>query len=511
VSRQPGNCYHEGGVSDIFRDVPAEFPDYLRDESRQVGRADSISFPSTEDEVREHLRQMASARRTVTTQGARTGITAGAVPDGGHILNLSRLKGVLAFKGAEPATIRVQAGLSLAELREVVREESRSRWFFPPDPTETSASLGGMVACNASGACSFLYGATRRYVTALGVVLPDGSLLRLRRGDQTCRGRSFRIETECGRAVAGLIPDYQVPLIKSAAGYYVQPDMDLVDLFLGAEGTLGVVTEAELRLVASPRLVVGILAFLASEEDAVRLTQALKKAGAAALEYFDGNVLDLVRDSRRTSVPVPPSCRAALYIEYHAANDEESEDSLSQLAESADRAGCSLEQAVVATEKGQIERLKDFRHAVPEAVNQMVGERKKAAPGITKLGTDLAVPDPFLPEMMALYRDSLTRIGVDHLIFGHIGDNHLHVNIIPRSQEEYERGRELYLEWARAAVLMGGTVAAEHGIGKLKRDLLLRMYGTEAVQQMRRLKQCFDPEGLLNRGNLFLPGPEPEV
>jgi D-lactate dehydrogenase (cytochrome) len=498
----------ESGVSDIYRNVPIEFPDYLRDESRQIGYADSISFPSTEQQVSEHLKEMSAARRPVTTQGARTGITGGAVPYGGHILNLARLKNILTFNDSDDgASITVQAGLSLAELREAVREASRGRFFFPPDPTETSASLGGMIACNASGARTFLYGATRRYVARLRVILSDGAILQLARNEQKCRGQSFQLESECGRVVAGVIPGYRMPGIKSAAGYYVKPEMDLIDLFVGSEGTLGVITEAELRLKPSPRVLVGALVFLDSSQDAIRLVQALKRQPAAALEYFDSHALDLLRtEHHATALTLPGARRAALYIEYHAGSDEESENQLGQLADSAAEIGCSLEDAVVATDEGQMQRLKDFRHAVPEAVNRLVAERKKTAPGITKLGTDLAVPDQFLPGFMVLYQEGLARLGLEHVIFGHIGDNHLHVNIIPRNQEEYERGRGLYLEWAREAVRVGGTVAAEHGIGKLKRDLLLQMYGREAIDQMQSLKKCFDPDGLLNRGNLFPPG-----
>ena len=104
---------------------------------------------------------------------------------------------------------------------------------------------------------------------------------------------------------------------------------------------------------------------------------------------------------------------------------------------------------------------------------------------------------------MALYREGLERLGLENVIFGHIGDNHLHVNIIPRTAEEYEKGRNLYQEWACKVVKVGGTVSAEHGIGKLKREMLEEMYGPKAIEEMRELKRCFDPLGLLNRGNLF--------
>ena len=157
----------------------------------------------------------------------------------------------------------------------------------------------------------------------------------------------------------------------------------------------------------------------------------------------------------------------------------------------------------LATTDRELERLKYFRHAVPEAVNLLIDERRKTVPGLPKLGTDMAVPDAALERVWALYHEGLARHGLDYVIFGHVGNNHLHVNILPRTLAEYETGKSLYLEWAEAIVGMGGTVSAEHGIGKFKVALLQTLYGAEGVAQMRAVKRAFDPEGLLNRGNLF--------
>jgi D-lactate dehydrogenase (cytochrome) len=150
-----------------------------------------------------------------------------------------------------------------------------------------------------------------------------------------------------------------------------------------------------------------------------------------------------------------------------------------------------------------MERMKKFRHAVPEAVNLTIDERRKTEPQITKLGTDLAVPDDCLERIIRLYRDGLSQAGLQSVMFGHIGNNHLHVNIIPANLEQYDAGKKLYLEWARAVVAMGGTVSAEHGIGKLKTEMLKIMYGEEGVREMLGVKRVFDPELRLNRGNLF--------
>jgi len=492
--------------------VEDDFPDYLRDESRQTGWADSISFPLSTDEIRDHLRYAEARRELVTLQGARTGITAGAVPEGGHVLNLSRMKRLLSVKKEPLPTVVVQPGLSLAEIRTAIREEIGSKWFFPPDPTETSASIGGMIACNASGARSFLYGAVRAYIHSLRVMLIDGSTLLIRRQANRASNRSFEITAECGRRIAGALPSYRLPSMKNASGYFAQDEMDLVDLFVGSEGTLGVVFEAELSLRPNPPVQFGLLAFLPDENGAlavVRRARAMARIkpeteGLAALEFFDERSLALVRNEPAgTELRLPEGPGVAVYLEYHGHQENFLEDRVASLSQHLEKCGADPETAWLATSEKEMERLKAFRHAIPEAVNRTIGERKKTNPGLTKLGTDLAVPDDRLDDVVRLYREGLDRLGLEHVIFGHIGNNHLHVNIIPRSTDEYEKGRQLYREWGRAVVRMGGTVSAEHGIGKLKREMLMEMYGPEGIEEMKRLKACFDPDSLLNRGNLF--------
>ncbi len=518
----------------IRTNVATEYPDYLKDESRRSGKAETISFPASEDEVRAILAHIHAGGVGVTTQGGRTGITGGAVPAGGHILNLSRMARVLGLRhDADTGTfsITVQPGLLLADLRKMIRQgefdtsgwsaeslgalarlRAAGRFFLTPDPTETSASLGGMAACNASGACSFHYGPTRRYVTAARVALADGAMLDLRRGREKAEGRAFRVTTEDGRVLAGQLPPYTMPRVKNASGFYAEDNMDLVDLFVGAEGTLGVFTQIELRLVPEPPCRWGVAAFFPSEAAAVSFVKAVRAQPAeslpVAIEFFDARSLGLLRRQKAVNpafaeIPdMPAAWHTAVYVEYHGA-----EESVTQAVESmADlivRAGGREDASWTATNEHELERLKYFRHAVPEAVNLLIDERRKQEPGLAKLGTDMAVPDGCLDDVLAMYHGGLDAAGLDHVMFGHIGNNHLHVNILPRSLQDYAVGQDLYLQWARRTLAMGGTVSAEHGIGKFKVALLREMYGEAGIQAMRAVKRVFDPAGLLNRGNLF--------
>ena len=197
---------------------------------------------------------------------------------------------------------------------------------------------------------------------------------------------------------------------------------------------------------------------------------------------------------------VPPGQAAAVYVELHG---EEVEERLLGLAECVEDCGGDSGATWLAEGKKELERLKAFRHALPEAVNLTIDERRRSVPELTKLGTDMSVPNQALAHILERYRRDLAAAGLEHVMFGHIGANHIHVNILPRSLEEYRQGRELYGRWAEEVVRLGGSVSAEHGIGKLKTDLLRLMYGDQGIAQMRALIECFNPGVRLNRGNMI--------
>jgi D-lactate dehydrogenase (cytochrome) len=518
----------------ISTNVAAEHPDFLRDESRRSGTADALAQPRTEAELRVALALAREHGWAVTVQGGRTGIAGGAVPEGGLLINLGRMNRVLGLRQAGGGFVVVaQPGVVLQDLRRMLhaREFAAADWsaeslaalaalraappqVFPPDPTETTATLGGMAACNASGACTFRYGATRRHIAGLRLMLPDGDVLALQRGAARAQGRAFALETQAHRRLAGRLPDYRLPQVKNAAGFFAADGMDLVDLFIGAEGTLGILTELDLQLRPAPVARWGLLTFFPGQAAAVRFVQAARAAGDAqlvALEFFDARALALLRRERARMAALgalpelPAHFHTAVYAELHADGEEAAAESAAALAALLTASGGSEEACWLATTEHDMEKFKAFRHALPEAVNRLIDERRKTEPTLTKLGTDMAVPDAHLSPILERYERDLAAAGLDYVIFGHIGNNHLHVNILPASKADYQRGRELYLAWARDVVGWGGTVAAEHGIGKLKAPLLEVMFGAAGIAEMRAVKRVFDPAGRLSPGNLFAP------
>ncbi len=514
--------------------TPEDIQPYLRDESSWTGAAESVSFPQSEDEIREALRVYSQKGAPITIQGARTGITGAAVPVGGHVINLSRFSRALGMRWDDADNrflLTVQPGMLFSQVQKGLADKefntqgwsreslsayrrfcAEGRWSFAADITETSASIGGMVSTNASGAKSYLYGPMRAHVVGLRLLLADGRAVTLRRGEQFAQGGFFRLRLEDGTAVEGRLPSYRMPAVKNASGYYIKPDMDLLDLFIGSEGTLAVVTEITLALSPTPARSIGLLAFFGDMPGALKYVQALKRLQGtqkpAAIEYFDRACLDMIRGEQlearsHKDLPLLPSAEA-VYVEFHQPTQADADTRLRQVRLLLQENGGKPAETWLAATPQDLEKLIGFRHAVPESINHIIAECKRGTPMLTKLGTDMAVPDDKLAWVLNLYAESLGTLGLEGLKFGHIGDNHLHVNILPATAEDYRRGKALIQEWARQVIAAGGTVSAEHGIGKLKTAQLLDMYGREAVKEMRALKRCFDPLGLLNPGNMFV-------
>ena len=437
---------------------------YIEDASGFRGPADRVFAPANEAEL---LAILAEARREaapVTLGGAKTGVTGGAVPQGGWAVSMEKFLRLEISAGRAIAG----AGVSIEALHAAA---SRTGQFYAPDPTERTASIGGTIATNASGSRSFRYGSTRKHVLGLRVALMDGRVLQIRRGD----------------AIDFPVPRLPLPATtKSTAGYPLSPGMEWIDLFAGSEGTLGIVVEAELQLLPKPDDVLAGVIFLDDDDAALKAVEEWRSLeGLRMLEYFDRNSLAFLR---QRFPETRADAGAALLIEQENGDvdfwvDNAPEDSWFAASES-DR-----------------ERFRKFRHALPELVNDTVRRR-----GFLKLNSDFAVPLAANREMLAYYHTGLRARALDYVIFGHIGDAHVHVNILPNSQDDDSRGRELMLDFARHAVALGGTVSAEHGLGKRKAHLLEIQYTPDQIDAMKAVKRRLDPAWLLNRGNLF-PSP----
>ena len=509
----------------LTKSQPDEIQGFLSDASYvQGGHATSVVFPESAEEVAEILAQATREQTPVTVSGAGTGTVAGRVPFGGIVLATDKLNriGAIFQNDHGGGGVTAEAGVILRDFQQEVGSKGL---LYPPDPTERGCFLGGNVATNASGARTFKYGPTRNYVERLKIALPTGEVLDLRRGNLHA-GTDGRISIPLpgGRLIEARLPSYQMPQVrKHASGYYVAPGMDVIDLFIGSEGTLGVIVEVEVRLLPKPEgLLSGVVFFKAEDHLLAFVSEARERSlrnrvrspsvsegtwqrgpgptvregstiDARALEYFDSESLGFLRQK----YTVPADAVGAIFFEQETA--PLTEDLLMtewmSLLEDHNALG---DQSWFATNEPDQAKLREFRHALPVLMNEWFARHNQK-----KVSTDMAVPDEAFSGMLRFYQEALRGGDLRYTIFGHIGDNHVHVNILPRNDEEATKAWAIYRTFIRRAVEVGGTISAEHGIGKLKREYLLELYGEEHLREMAALKRAFDPAGILGRGNMF--------
>ncbi|MDD4308546.1 MAG: FAD-binding oxidoreductase [Thermoplasmata archaeon] len=498
---------------------------YLTDESNAfVASPETVSgvfFPESEAELIDILR---SSEEPVTVSGAGTGLTGARVPMlGGTVISTERMRrtvdngtGISLERDSPAGAVRIHLdesrqharvapGITLAELDTVLPKDLS----YGPDPTERLASLGGTVATNASGARCFYFGPTRSWIDGLRVVLADGDVLVLRRGACAAdRDGMLRFRSESGKEYCVKIPNYRMPQVKNAAGLYSKDGMDLIDLFIGSEGILGIFSEITVKLQPAESDIVADLAFFRSEADAqeaVGRLRAVKERGILAIEYFNGNALDFIRDQYPE---MPHNARAAVLAELKS----DGLKNMDFLADLLKKHGVLEDWC--ANNPFDRRKMKEFRHSLPDSINSFLKQHDSH-----KLATDIAVPVAEFPAMMDRYAETGCRFaekypreGKHWVLYGHVGDCHAHFNFITASEDERRFARTLIAELAEFAVSVGGTLSAEHGVGK--KTLLIGgknvpylqlMYGVSGLREIARVKKALDPGTRLNAGNM-VPG-----
>ena len=490
------------------------------------GHAEHVFAPRTEGEVAFVVRCFAP----VLAVGAMSSLTGGATPEGGAVLATDAMDALAIDPARREA--RCGAGVALVTIQQAAREHGL---FLAPAPTYDGALVGGAVSTNAAGAATFKYGAMRAAVRALTIVLADGSVLDVERGAVTAHDEGwFELQRVDGAVERIPVPTYRDPDVpKVSAGYHASPGMDLVDLFVGAEGTLGVVVAATLALAPVPLGSVYCWLPVSDETEGLRLVGALRHASRETWRGGDPNGLDvpsiehldqrcielLVEDGvdREQRVPLDATDALALLfrVELHAPLDAETaveqlfdpdgpDTPLRRLAvllgDHIDRL-----EAALPGEDSKAERFAAVREAVPMAVNHRVRDARQRDPVVQKVAGDFVVPFERLGEAFALYRKAFAERGLDLAVWGHIGDGNVHPNAIATCAADVVAGKAVLLELGRAVVEMLGSPLAEHGVGRhsVKQELLRVLRGDAGIDEMRATKRALDPGGKLAPGVLF--------
>ncbi|MBZ5555969.1 MAG: FAD-binding oxidoreductase [Acidobacteriia bacterium] len=494
------------------------------------GHAAGVVFPTTEAGVARAVREAS----TVLPIGAQSSLTGGATPMGEIVLSTRQLNRRI---DVADDSVRVGAGVTIAELDSALADAGKC---YPPAPTFTGAFVGGTVATNAAGAATFKYGTTRDWVRALTIVLANGDVLDVERG-RVCASDDGAFEIALSDRVARVdVPRYVMPRVaKLSAGYFAAPGMDLIDLFIGSEGTLGVVTEVTLRVLPSrPALCLAFVPF-ADRHAALTFVAELRRDAQdtwrtrdpqgldiSAIEHMDARCLALLREDgvdRQHGVTIPDGTAIALLVtlelpadmtqarafdEIGRARETGAPDTrLTRFCRALDRAGVlDAVEIAVPGDRARAEQLLAIREAVPAAVNARVGRAKHGVDAqIAKTAADMIVPFERLDELLKIYDDEFRRRGLDAAVWGHISDGNLHPNVIPRSIADVESGKDAILAFGREVRRLGGSPLAEHGVGRngVKQQLLRDLYGRDGIDQMRSVKRALDPECKLAPGVIF--------
>ncbi len=486
----------------LIKTDPTLIQAYLEDYSGLTGaHTQAVIYPSSANEISQAVEEASRSKIPITVSGAGTGVTGGRLPFGGRVLTTEKLNKIIDVVPTQGnSSVIIQPGVTLAQLD---AELKKYNLWYPVNPTEQSATLGGNVSTNASGSHSFAYGTTRRYVRRLTVVLATGEIITVRRGTITAdEHHQILLQKTAGTAQKISLPSYTSPDIKNAAGYFIRPGMDLIDLFIGHEGTLGVIAEIELSVIPRPENSFHCCLFFPEDFPLVKFITELKTRSRTpghllstrCIEYADHNCLELLK----TKYPSLPTNAGGFIYGEQECSPENEDALLNEWVALFERFAIKAENVLFAQTEKDKTFLTELRHSIPESINTIVKRN-----GMPKIGSDLAVPEQEFPEMFARYPAILGAQKIPFYVFGHIGDSHVHANILPSTKQDYLKSQAAYDILIREALARKGTVSAEHGIGKIKHRYLAMMYDKTAIKGMAKVKKQLDPSMILGRGNIF--------
>lgn len=428
---------------------------HSRDESHFRGyRPEVVVWPKSTEEVAAILRMANKAKIPVTPWGAGTSLEGNPIPvKGGIVLDFQLMQKILAIR-AEDFQVDVQPGVKYKDMNRVL---ARHGLFFAPDPG-ANATIGGMVANNASGVRTIKYGATKDNVQRLVVVLPTGEIIH-----------------------AGSLSR------KSSSGY------DLVRLLTGSEGTLGIFTEITLRLVAIPENFSAIVANFHFVKDATDTVYEIIGSGLApaALELLDDETIAAINKSGKVILAERPT----LFIEFTGASKIGLEQDVGLAKEICKDHCCIAFESGIGREARN--RLWEARHDAGESVN-------RCHPGLDLLYGDVAVPLSKYSDVVEYARETVISYRLKAYIYGHAGDGNFHLDIVGDMQDKgfVKRVNQAYEKIVSHAISVGGTATGEHGVGIGKRRFMVQEHG-QGVEVMRRIKNLLDPNDILNPGKIL--------
>ena len=476
---------------------------YINDWSNIPGHANLLVKPKNSLECAIILRTCFENKIPITVSAGRTNLTGSATPKGGIVLSIDNLKEpkILVDKSAKEVLSPV--GITLETLRDEVLKSTKNKLYYPVDPTSRhDAYVGGTISCNASGFIPGKRGSTRYWVNEIELILPSGNYIKAKRGQYVSKEGKFNLEID-NQMIILPIPKYKRPNIKNASGPYSSEkgEIDFVDLIVGSEGLYGLIISCRLKLEDKPKNYLELFLSLKTEDKAIDFHDFLyshfngKMSKISALEYFGYNSQTYMK---HRNFLFKNKHDVGIYIQipiYNSTLDEKSEewiDLINKFDNSID-----IDNVIVLNDPLNWKNFFEARHSIPD--NALNKTRKLGGVSII---TDTIVPPKNYRKYLSLIHKKLQKSDIEYLLFGHLGDCHLHFHLIPNNKQD-QKCVKVYDYMIDLSAKLGGVYSAEHGTGKRKRNDFKKCYGSKAVEMVKKSKLAIDPYLILNRGNVF--------
>ena len=467
------------------------------------GQADLLVRPKTNQQCAIILRTCQVCKIPLTISAGQTNLTGSATPKGGVILSTSQLKNPDILVDINNKSVLAPVGVPLEIMREEVLRCSNNTLYYPVDPTSRhDAYVGGTLSCNASGFIPGEKGATRYWVKEIELILINGYSLTIKRGDYISNNGVFTIQCD-DKTTAMPIPKYKRPKIKNASGPFSSMDseIDFIDLIIGSEGIFGMITQCVFGLDIKPPNHLELFLRLEDENKAIALHQFLytefhgDMSEVTALEYFGYNCQTYMKNKEFL---FNNEQEVGLYIQIPIYNDdiELKTNEWAELLSKFDD-NFNLENIIVLNDPINWKKFFEARHSIPD--NALTKTRQLG--GISII-TDTIVPMENFKEYLDKIHIKIRKHNIEYLLFGHLGDCHLHFHLILDIQQN-NLCLKIYDYMVDLSAELGGVYSAEHGTGKRKRNDFKKCYGIEAVEMVKQSKLAIDADLLLNRGNVF--------
>ncbi|PIR25003.1 MAG: hypothetical protein COX62_06250 [Deltaproteobacteria bacterium CG_4_10_14_0_2_um_filter_43_8] len=453
--------------------------EHYREDTMYRGNPEAVVRVRDEQELKEVMKYCCAKKNPITFCASQTSMTGSSVADEGILVSLEKLKSKLELNTFRNESIVTSSpGVITADLQSFVANEKK---YYPVSPTSRKeCTIGANVATNATGEDTFKYGTTRQYVRRLKVLLADGSeKIFEREADE-------KINTEKNRA--GYLADWKNP----------------IDLFIGSEGTLGVITELSLAVLNhAPRYFAMMLPFTSNASALKCIVDIVsqKKFQPKALEMIDAFALRVMKTHPHFP-RMSDHAQAIIYLKQEYETEAEKEQWQKKWLEYLEKnQACLTNDILFADTEKQFETFRNFRHHIPTTINE--DARKLWPAGGGKVGSDWWVPVNQLLPMMDYFYSAMAEANLPFMVYAHLGNGHPHTNIFCKNSEEKKKARDILKKACKKAVALGGGVAGEHGIGKIQRELLSLQHSQEVIAKMKQWKKEYDPHFLLGRGNIF--------